>query len=283
MKILLVKKYIDYNILMENKVLMVSIVGFPNVGKSTFINSLLCEKISITSNKPNTTQENVIGVYSHNNVQIVFTDTPGIGIKNTKQDKKLRKIALQSMNNNDLTIFIFDSSKKLPANLIYYSEYVKNKIAILNKIDTIKKSRALPLAEELSNSFNKVFFISALKKDGLEQIKEYLINQCKPGDFPYDVNVKSNLSTYKIFTELAREVLLDILENEVPYKIYVTNESIEEKNNVMHVSQNIWILPKYKHILLGKIKEISMAIRKNIASYTRKKVVNKVHIKIKKK
>ena len=209
-------------------------------------------------------------------------DTPGIGNKNTKDDLKLRKIARRTAADSDLYIFIFDGSKKIPGQILTYCNYIENKICIINKMDIIKKSRALPLASELSAYFSDIFFISGLKSDGINEIIDYILSKTYIHPWLFNAFDYNDLKNGEFLKELAREVVFNLFEHEIPYQIYVTNDKIEYKNNELYISQNIHIKENQRHIFVSKIKELSYGIRINISNTLKIKVHNTVQIKFQK-
>ncbi|OED45319.1 hypothetical protein AB836_01785 [Rickettsiales bacterium (ex Bugula neritina AB1)] len=260
---------------MEKNHLFVSIIGIPNSGKSSIINTILNRKIVAVSNKPQTTIHNHFsGVLTIDNNQIVFTDTPGV---NKNSGSNLNRLVNSSIlnENNTLNIFTFPANKPINSKILMMSLVVKNKIALITKIDLIKKMKLLPITAFLKeNGFKEILYISVkdIPKNGIKELVDFLIKKTVPGKWLYNKNISSNMCLQEKITEATREIIFQNFYEEIPYEVIINTTSIKSnQKNELIVYQNILIKKSAHHIILGKIKEISMLAAKNIKSFTGKK------------
>lgn len=241
----------------------VTIIGRPNSGKSTLLNCLMNEKVSIISNKPQTTRNIIRGIATDEKCQIIFIDTPGIYRASNKLGEFMVKAAESTFDSVDVIVYIVDVSKKgVYRGEEYILELLKktNKpiVLVLNKIDLLSDiSKVLPLINEFSKAieFKAILPVSAIKNDGIESvltsIKEYLVEGPKffPGDIYTDQTERFLVS------EVIREKLFALLNKEIPYGIHVEIVSFQEKSekNIIDISANIFCEKKsHKSIIIGK-------------------------------
>jgi GTPase len=268
----------------------VSLIGRPNVGKSTLLNSLINKKIAITSNKPQTTRHIIQGIYHDVDTQIVFVDTPGIHRPKHKLGKYLNQKAYYSIEDVDIILFIVDINEKLgPGDKFVIEklkEQVKPVILILNKIDKLQKEEILPKIDQYKNlyNFDEIVPLSALKNDNinrlLEVIKKYLTDHIKY----YNDEDITNVTKEFIIAEFVREKILEFTEEEVPHSITCIVEAIEEKPIIINIDVLVIVdRDNLKKIIIGKygkmIKKIGSSARINIENYLNKKVYLKLFVK----
>ncbi len=267
----------------------VSIIGKPNVGKSTLMNKILKEKISIISPKPQTTRQQVKGIYNDNEKQIIFLDTPGFVEARYELHNKMLEYLMRSISDSDLIIFITDAhhyptdyDKKI---LEILKSIRKPKIAILNKIDLVDDfDTQVSDLEKLD--FIKVIPISILQINDfdffLESIAEHL-----PENPPFfDPEEISDLPIRFFVQEIVREQIFLNYSDELPYASTVVVEKYQDFDNKVKIYANIWLERKsQKPIILGKngtmIKKIRLASEKEIHKIVRKRVKLDLWIKIK--
>lgn len=255
------------------KRLRVSILGSPNTGKSSLLNELIKEKVTIVSNKAQTTQSVILGILTKKDTQIVFLDTPGLCPSTKKYNSKLRQISLKAPKMCDFCIFLFSTDQKIPQNIIEISKYINiPKIAVINKIDKYSKSKLLDLTDKLREYFDTILYTSALNGDGIQYLIDFLLKNAKEGDWEYDKDKHTNLSTEFRIKDLLKEQIFNCFYEEVPYNVEVENEKILEKDNEMIIKQNIIVKRGYYHIFLGRIKYLGEQTRKSMESTFKKKI-----------
>ncbi len=265
------------------KVGYVSIVGRPNVGKSTLTNALIGLKVAITSNKPQTTRNNIRGIYNDSDSQIVFLDTPGIHKPKSKLGKILNKSSYSSLDEADLILFMVNAKEKLGSGDEFVLEKIKesNKkiFLIINKVDLIKKEDLIGIINEYNElyKFDEIIPISALKEKNIVEliktIKEYL----PEGERIYDEDEYVDKSTRFLVQELIREKVLRKTNEEVPHAVTVVVENYEENKTSVHINALVIVeRESLKKILVGHngsmIKDIGIDARKDIENLVNKRV-----------
>lgn len=268
----------------------VSIVGRPNVGKSTLLNSILERKIAITSEVSGTTRHIIEGIYNDSESQIVFVDTPGIHKPINKLGNFMNRKAYAMIDDVDIILFLVDVTKDYGKG----DEFVLNKIKdlkkpvllVLNKVDLIKKEKLFGLIEEYSKlyDFSEIIPVSALKSDNIDDliktIKKYLTD-----DVPYyPEDEVTNVSRNFQIAELVREKLLRLTKNEVPHTITCVVENFEDMGNFYDISVLIIVeRDNLKKIIIGKngsmLKKVGTYARWDIESFLGKKVNLKTYVK----
>lgn len=268
----------------------VSLIGRPNVGKSTLLNSIIGKKVAITSDKPQTTRNIIEGIYNASDTQIVFVDTPGIHKPKYKLGKYLNKQAYYSIDDVDIVVFLVDASEELGKGDLYIIEKLKEidkpVILILNKIDKIKKEQILLKIDEYKDLYNfkEIIPLSALKKDNIKTLLDVL-NKYLPDNIKYfDDDVYTNKRLEFLISEIVREKVFNLTNEEVPHSVTCVVEQIKkEKNNY---SINVAIIvdrDSLKKIIIGKqgsmIKEIGIEARKDLEELLGKKVYLELFVK----
>jgi len=267
----------------------VSIVGRPNVGKSTLLNSLLERKIAITSDVSGTTRNIIEGIYNDSDSQIIFIDTPGIHKPHNKLGNYLNQKAYITID-SDIILFIVDAKEGFGKGDSFILEKIKesNKptFLILNKVDKIEKETLFPMIEELSKQydFEEIIPISALKGDNvvdlINTIKKYLKDDVKY----YDDSIITNVSRNFLIAEFVREKILHLTHDEVPHTVNCLVESYKDKGNIIDISVIIIVdRDNLKKIIIGKggslIKRIGIEARKDIEEFLGKQVFLETHVK----
>ena len=272
----------------------VSLVGRPNVGKSTLLNSLVGKKVAITSNKPQTTRNIIQGIYNDNDSQVVFVDTPGIHKPNHKLGKVLNRQAYYSIDDVDVVLFLVDGSESLgPGDkfvLDRLKESNKTVILIINKIDKISKEEILLKINEYKDlyDFAEIIPLSALKKNNVETVisvlKKYLTDNIRY----YDEETYTSSSEQFMISEIIREKVFNETEEEVPHSVTCVVENIEFSKTSVNVMASIIVdRDSLKKIIIGKqgckIKQIGTCARNEIEELLGKKVYLDLYVKTIKK
>lgn len=251
---------------MEKKFLMVAVFGAPNSGKSTFANAIVNFDVSMVSSKPNTTREPTMAIYTEEQTQIVFIDTPGISQKNSSDYKMLSDRAKKCIEDADVCLFVFDGSKRIPQYLLNFLDLIKKpKIAAINKIDTFSKGKLLPYTEKIRDYFEDIFYISAAKNEGIDKIITKLKDYTVVEEWLFDGNIKGLREMKQLIEDRAQEVIFEMFHEEIPYFTKVETDEIRPlKDKSIVVSHKINAIKSHKHIFLGQIKALSMKIKEKI-------------------
>ncbi len=272
----------------------VAIIGRPNVGKSTLINNIIGHKIAITSNKPQTTRNNIQGIYNTKDTQIIFVDTPGIHKPKHKLGEFLNKQAYYTINDVDVVVMLVDASAPLGPGDKYIIEELKKidkpVMLVLNKIDKLKREELLPIIEEYSKLYNFIDIIpvSALKNnnitDLINTLKKYLTDNIKY----YPDDQITNRSTEFLIAEIIREKVFNLTEEEIPHSITCVVEQIKKEKNKYIINAIIIVdRDSLKKIIIGKqgskIKNIGTLARKEIEVLLGEKVYLELFVKTIKK
>ena len=269
---------------MTNKFGFVSLSGRTNVGKSTLLNSFFQKKITITSRKPQTTRNRILGILSEENSQIVFLDTPGVHLGYKRQlNKVMNKLASQCYEEVDLVLFLIDRTKwQQEEDKILESLRNLNKpvVLVINKIDRLnEKSKLYAFIDEISKKFNflAIIPISALKKDNLLELKKIIQDNLEIGPSHFPENEITEFSDAFYISEIIREKAINRLGDELPCRINVVIEKIYEHKKLKTIYAAIITESKsQKGIILGKqgsmIKAIGTASRKELEKEFSKKV-----------
>ena len=270
----------------------VSFIGRPNVGKSTLLNSILNKKVVITSNKPQTTRNLIQGIYNEKDTQIVFVDTPGIHKAHNKLGRALNKQAYFTINDVDIIIMVVDITEKIGNGDKFVIDILKNiqnkpVFLVINKIDKLPREEILSKIEEYMNLYNftEVIPVSARKKDNIDRLIE-VIKKYLPDNIKYfDSDTVTNSSPEFIISELIREKVLELTDEEVPHSVTCVVEELYEEEKIINISASIIVdRENLKKIIIGKngnmIKEIGIRARKDIEDYFGKKVYLDLFVKV---
>ena len=272
----------------------VSLVGRPNVGKSTLLNSIVGHKVAITSNKPQTTRNIIEGIYNDSEAQIIFVDTPGIHKPTHKLGKVLNRQAYYSIDDVDIILFLVDGSESLGPGDKYVLEKLKtvNKpvILVINKVDKISREKILLKIDEYKDlyDFKEIIPLSALKKDNIETVVKVLKKYLKDNIRYYDEDTYTNSSEQFMTAEIIREKVFRTTEEEVPHSVTCVVEKMEfNKSSVNVIASIIVDRDSLKRIIIGKqgskIKEIGISAREDIEALLGKKVYLDLYVRCIKK
>ncbi len=268
----------------------VTLIGRPNVGKSTLINSIVGKKVAITSNKPQTTRNIIQGIYNASDLQIVFVDTPGIHKPSHKLGKTLNKQAYYSIQDVDVVMMLIDGSEPLGSGDKYIIETLKEikkpVILIINKIDKMTKEDILKKIDEYKDlyDFKEIIPLSALKKDNVYTVVDVLKNYLTDSIKYYEDDMYTNKTIPFIVSEIVREKVFNLTDEEVPHSITCVTENIEHKNE--HYVINVAIVvdrDSLKKIVIGKhgnkIKEVGIRARKELEELLGEKIYLELFVK----
>ena len=273
----------------------VSISGRTNVGKSTLINSLIEKKIAITSRKPQTTRNRILGISTSQESQIVYLDTPGFHTGHKRAlNKYMNKLAKHCYEEVDLVVFVVDRFKWLKEEkniLDSLKELNKPIILAINKIDRLeKKEELLPLIREIKQKFDflAVIPISALRKKNLENLTNEITKKLPEGPFHFPENSVTEFSENFFISEIIREKAINRLGDELPYRLNVGIDKVERKKGLITIYANIIVeSSSQKGIILGKggsmIKAIGTSARKDLEAEMKRKINLQLFVKVSKK
>lgn len=270
----------------------VSFIGRPNVGKSTLLNSILNKKVVITSNKPQTTRNLIQGIYNEDDTQIIFVDTPGIHKAHNKLGRALNKQAYFTINDVDIIIMVVDITEKVGSGDKFVIDILKNVenkpiFLVINKIDKLPREEILSKIEEYMSLYNftEVIPVSARKKDNVDRLIE-VIKKYLPDNIKYfDSDTVTNSSPEFIISELIREKVLELTDEEVPHSVTCIVDELYEEEKIINIGASIIVdRENLKKIIIGKngnmIKEIGIRARKDIEEYFGKKVYLDLFVKV---
>ena len=272
-----------------------TLIGAPNAGKSTLMNAMVGQKVSIVTPKVQTTRSRIRGIAMQDEAQIIFVDTPGIFSPKRRLDRAMVNAAWQGAADNDVLLLLNDcarvslddETKMIIAKLVQQEQ---DAALILNKIDLATPEQVLVRTAELSTlfSFEKVFMISAHTGNGLSDLKSWLAQKMPLGPYLFDPNDLSDLPVRLLAAEILREKLFLNLHQELPYQMTVESESwVEREDGSAEVRLSVFVAREgHRGIVLGKrgqtIKRISQAARKELEKVLERRIHLMCHVKYRK-
>ena len=271
----------------------VSLIGAPNAGKSTLMNTLIGSKVSIVTPKVQTTRSRIRGIVMHDDAQVIFIDTPGIFKPKKRLDRAMVNAAWQGASDSDITVLVHDAARtQVDADTKRIVEHLgTNAIAcvlVLNKIDLIPRARLLKRASELTASaeFTRVFMVSAEKANGTDSFIDWLASMMPQGPYYFDAEDLSDMPQRLLAAETLREKLFLNMHQELPYQLAVETESWKEKNDgSVEIRCTIFIAREgHRGIILGKggktLGRIGMSARLELEQALDRRVHLFTHIKV---
>ena len=270
-----------------------TLIGRPNVGKSTLMNALVGQKIAITSNKPQTTRNRIQTVYTSEEGQIVFLDTPGIHKAKNTLGRYLVNVAERTMEDVDVILWLVEPTDYIGAGEQHIIEQLKRTktpvILVINKIDTVQKELILTYIDAYRKQldFAEIVPVSALKKDGMEVLIGCIMKYLPYGEPFYDEDTVTDQPMRQIVAELIREKALRCLEDEIPHGIAVTIELMKFRKRIVDIEATIVCeRESHKGIIIGKqgsmLKRIGSLARPDIEELVECQVNLKLWVRVKK-
>jgi GTP-binding protein Era len=272
----------------------VAIIGRPNVGKSTLMNQIIGQKIAIMSDKPQTTRNKIHGVYTSDNGQIVFLDTPGIHKPTSKLGDYMSKVAHGTLGEVDAVLFLVDVADGIGGGDRYIIEQLKHietpVILVLNKIDLVQPEALLAIITNYKDLYNfaEIVPVSALKGNNVTTLLEQIIRYLPEGPQYYPADQITDHPEQFVCAELVREKILHMTREEIPHSIAVQIEDMRvEPNGIVHISAVIFVeRESQKGIVIGKqgalLKEIGRQARRDIETLLGSKTFLELWVKVKK-
>ena len=270
-----------------------TLIGRPNVGKSTLMNQLIGMKIAITSSKPQTTRNRIQTVYTDEKGQIVFMDTPGIHKAKNKLGNYMVGVAEHTLNEVDVILWLVEPSNFIGAGERHIIEKLQKVntpvILVINKIDTVKKEEILAFIDTYRKEYDfaEIVPVSALKGTNKEDLIETIMKYLPYGEPFYDEDTITDQPERQIVAEMIREKTLRCLEDEIPHGIAVTIESMKYKKNLCEIQATIICeRDSHKGIIIGKqgamLKKIGTQARRDIENLLECQVNLQLWVKVKK-
>ncbi|MFH2012946.1 MAG: GTPase Era [Pseudomonadota bacterium] len=273
----------------------ISIIGKPNVGKSTLLNYLLEEKIAIVSNKPQTTRNKILGIKNTTCSQMIFLDTPGIHKAKSQLNKYMVKEAIKACGDVDIILFLVEANTGIGDKdqfVIEAIEKVKSPIIlVINKIDLIRKESLLPLIDQFSKLYNlnRIVPISALSGEGVDKLIEEIEQLLPFGPQYFPEDMITDLPERFIVAEIIREKVFRLTSQEIPYSVAVVIDAFKERENAdtIFISATIHVEKiSQKGILIGKkgsmLKQIGTMARFDIEKLLGAKVYLELRVRVEK-
>ena len=270
-----------------------SIIGRPNVGKSTLLNRLLMQKVAVISNRPQTTRNKITGVLHLPNAQIILVDTPGIHQSERTLNEMMVRASVSTFSDVDLILVMLSAD----TGFCDEDDFVLNsmqgvktkKILVINKIDLVEKNGLLALMDEMDRKslFEEIIPISALKEDGLDSLKNLIVNYLPDGPEYFPKDMVTDCPETFLFGEIIREKILKLTRFEVPHAVAVVVEDMQEQGNgVVRIDATIYAEKgSQKKILIGQggsmLKSIGRLARQELEKRLGAKIFLKLFVKVK--
>ena len=273
---------------------MVSLIGKTNVGKSTLLNQLVEQKVSITSRKPQTTRQRLLGIKTEGSNQIIYVDTPGFHQGHKRAlNKFMNKTALSSIEGVDIVLFVVDA-----LNFSVTDEHLLSQVStkdnqvmlVINKIDKVaKKEKLIPFVEEVTKlfPFSEVIPISALKRKNIDILEKEITKRLPVGAHLYPEDQIADSSERFLTSEIIREKCISRVGDEIPYRLSVVIDNFKEEDKLITIDGTIYIeKSSQKGIVIGeqgkRLKAIGTAARKDLERMLNNKVMLRLWVKVKK-
>ena len=272
----------------------ISIIGKPNVGKSTILNHILGKKISITSRKSQTTRNNIIGIKTVKNKQMIFADTPGLHIKSSKvMNRVLNKSAASLIEDSDIVLFVIQRASMQELDHLVLKKIKESQsktICVINKSDQVDdKNKLLPLIAQLNEAYNflDIIPISAINNEGINELERLILKYLPENKHIYkDEDTSVNKDEFMI-SEIIREKIIRFLGDELPHDTFVKLEHFKDEEDITKIHAVIYVARQtQKQIVIGQkgevLKRIGTQARIDLEKFYNKKVFLKTWVKVKK-
>ncbi len=268
----------------------ITVIGRPNVGKSTLINKIIGQKVAIVSNKPQTTRNKITAVYQDDESQIVFVDTPGIHNPKNKLGNFMVKAAFSAMEDMDAVLFMVDASKDITdQNIIKKLQSVKCAvILVINKVDLVPKEKILEIIAKYCDicNFDEVIPISAEKNDGVDLLVDTIKNVLPYGPKYFPDDMVTDQPERQIVSEMIREKILRFLRQEIPHGTAVEITTMKTEGDLCKINATIFVeRDSHKRIIIGSggdmMKKIGTSARREIEKFLGCKVHLELWVKVK--
>ena len=270
----------------------VSIIGRPNTGKSTLLNSILGEKVVIVSEKPQTTRNKIRGIKNMENAQIIFLDTPGIHKAKGHLNEFMVKEAMSALEDMDIIIYLVEATGKIKGELFIIESLKKVRCPVLlgiNKIDMVRKDSILPLMDEYSSvyPFREIIPLSARKGEGMDELFRCIVELLPEGPKYFTEDILTDQTERFVVAEIVREKVFELTREEIPYSTAVIVERFKENpgKRIISISATINVeRDSQKGIIIGKggamLKEIGTRARIDIERLLGTKVYLELFVKV---
>ncbi len=269
----------------------VAILGLPNVGKSTLLNAMLKEKVSIVSPKPQTTRNKILGILNEEDSQIIFIDTPGIHTAHNKLDEYMNKAISVAKDTVDVVLFVIDGTKRITDNVLdtlnKYTRGIDNVILVVNKIDDTTYEKLYPELSKCNalENVKDIVPISAMKGKNLEELLKVIKSYLKDDVRYFDEDIYTDQSIKFLCSEIIREKALWLLQDELPHGIAIEIARFSDGESLCEIDADIIIeKASHKQIIIGKggsmLKNIGIKSRLDIEKLVDKKVMLKLFVKV---
>ena len=272
----------------------ISIIGKPNVGKSTILNHILGKKISITSRKSQTTRNNILGIKTVKNKQMIFADTPGLHIKSSKvMNRVLNKSAASLIEDSDIVLFVIQRASMQELDHLVLEKIKESQsktICVINKSDQVDdKNKLLPLIAQLNEAYNflDIIPISAINNEGINELEGLILKYLPENKHIYkDEDTSVNKDEFMI-SEIIREKIIRFLGDELPHDTFVKLEHFKDEEDITKIHAVIYVARQtQKQIVIGQkgevLKRIGTQARIDLEKFYNKKVFLKTWVKVKK-
>jgi len=273
----------------------IAIIGSPNVGKSTFLNTIIGEKVSIVTPKPQTTRNRIVGIKNLPQGQLIFVDTPGIHQTRKKFNVHLVETAQAALRECDSILVLVEAQKPQPGDEFNYLKkglkgLKKPVLLLINKIDLVEKMALLPLIETYQSifPFQEIIPVSALTGSGVGRVEGSLLNYLPEGPRYFPESMYTDMPERFLAAEIIREKIFLLIRHEIPYSIAVeVNEFNERREGVVMIRASVWVEKQsQKGILIGKrgrmLKEIGIRSREGIERFLNTRVYLDLRVTVKK-
>ncbi len=272
----------------------ISIIGRPNVGKSTLLNQFVGHKIAIVSDKPQTTRNRILGILTTEDAQAVFIDTPGIHKPRHKLGAYMTRLAQKTLEEVDLVLYVVDASVPPGGGEEYILDQLQDiktpVLLVLNKIDLVNKPELLPVIDWFQKrySFQEIVPVSALNGENLEQLKMLITANLAEGPFFYPAEMVTDQPEVFVAGEIIREKVLHLTREEIPHAVAVVIEQMQQRpNGVLYIAGVIYVeRDSQKGIIIGKkggmLKEIGKLARQELEAIFGSRVYLELWVKVKK-